>query len=115
MKHLLIAAIALASLTANAQDKNKDKKQDKTAIDSVEWVITPDGKDTLALKMKGKDPVIKDPAKLTNFYWQTRQERDLFLKKLQYADYAFRLINLQGEIVDPKTFFKVLEGYREVQ
>ncbi len=64
--------------------------------------------------MKGKDPVIKDPAKLTNFYWQTRQERDLFLKKLQLADYAFRLINLQGEVIDPKTFFKILDGYREL-
>lgn len=109
MKQLLIAAMALASLTATAQ------KKDKPVTDSIEWVITPDGKDTLAYKMKGKDPVIKDPVKLTNYYWQTRQERDLFLKKLQYADYAFRLINLQGELVDPKTFFKVLEGYREVQ
>ena len=109
MKQLLIAAMALASLTATAQ------KKDKPATDTLEWAITPDGKDTLAYKMKGKDPVIKDPAKLTNFYWQTRQERDLFLKKLQYADYAFRLINLQGEIVDPKMFFKVLDAYRDVQ
>lgn len=115
MKQLLITAMALASFTATAQDKNKDKKLDKTAIDSVEWAITPDGKDTLAFKMKGKDPVIKDPVKLTNYYWQVRNERDLFLKKLQFADYAFRLINLQGELIDPKTFFKLLDGYREIQ
>lgn len=114
MKQLLITAMALASLAASAQDKHKDKKQDKPAADTVEWVII-DGKDTLATKMKGKDPIINDPVKLTSYYWQTRNERDLFLKKLQYADYAFRLINLQGEIVDPKTFFKVLDGYREIQ
>lgn len=98
-KAIIAAAILFASLSSFSQKK-------------YDFVIAPNGKDTIALKEAGKPARVLNDTAFVNFWLETAT-REYTLREVVYQ--LLSCVNAKGEIIDRKRWMNLIHAINTQQ